>query len=379
MVQMRKWNDDLNNGEKSRYCRYLVGLPNAVIMKLTLFLAGLLLTFSATAKIWIVDSNAGSTAKDFTTLQAAHDGAAAGDTLYMIGSPNNYITGKVVFTKRLIVIGPGYFLNENPDTQASIAVAFVDSQVPLQCEELNFGPGSDGSAIMGMVILGRIVITTNNILIKRNYISQTGGCASTALDISGSNVMVVQNFFDPGTLNTGSSDVNVNAGFSNVLILNNYFAHNCAGCGAGVAAITSSGSSIEVSNNYILAATIVTNATVQNNIFNNGNTFSATSSIVRNNLHVGNVLPGGNGNQNNVNMSNVFLFSGTTDGRYQLKAASPAIGAGFGGVDAGMFGGAEPYVLSGIPPVPAIYSITAPLVGDKQLGLPVQVKVKSRN
>jgi hypothetical protein len=31
---------------------------------------------------------------------------------------------------------------------------------------------------------------------------------------------------------------------------------------------------------------------------------------------------------------------------------SPGLGAGFGGTDCGIFGGAEPYVLSGIPPIP---------------------------
>ncbi|MDZ7649736.1 MAG: hypothetical protein U5K54_22750 [Cytophagales bacterium] len=41
----------------------------------TILIVVLTLTSNVFGKIWIVDSNAGSTAKDFTNLQAAHDGA----------------------------------------------------------------------------------------------------------------------------------------------------------------------------------------------------------------------------------------------------------------------------------------------------------------
>ena len=40
--------------------------------------------------------------------------------------------------------------------------------------------------------------------------------------------------------------------------------------------------------------------------------------------------------------------------KYQLTGFSPAIGAGFGGVDAGAFGTNNPYRLSGLAPVPQI-------------------------
>ena len=43
-----------------------------------------------------------------------------------------------------------------------------------------------------------------------------------------------------------------------------------------------------------------------------------------------------------------------------LKPNSPAKGAGSGGTDIGMFGGVNPYVLSGIPSVPTFYQLTAP-------------------
>lgn len=50
-----------------------------------------LISASSFAKIWRLNNNPGITA-DFTSLQAAHDGAASGDTLYLESSPSSYAT-----------------------------------------------------------------------------------------------------------------------------------------------------------------------------------------------------------------------------------------------------------------------------------------------
>ncbi len=346
----------------------------------TLFLTCLLLlSIASFGKIWIVDSNAGSTSKDFTNLQAAHDGAVTGDTLYLIGSPVNYITTKVTITKKLIIIGPGYFLSENPDTQTNVASAFLNNSAGGVCEELEYAAGSEGSVLMGIEIIGRLVINTNNILIKRNHIRQEGACGLTMVTINGSNILFVQNFVD-GNLNSPVPLIQVSAGKSGISVGNNYLFHSCYGCGFGISALESSStSSLEVYNNIFTGGINVTNSIVQNNIFNGNNIFSATSSLIRNNFHTSSWLPGGNGNVNYANLNNIVVGAGSTDGQWKMKVGSPAIGAGFNGVDCGIFGGAEPYVLSGIPPIPTIYSLTAPTIGEKNTGLPIQIKVKSNN
>jgi hypothetical protein len=150
-------------------------------IKKSLCIVCVLLSFSAFGKIWIVDNNAGSTSKDFTALQAAHDGAAANDTLYLIGSPTNYLVSKITVTKKLVIIGPGFFLTENPDTQANTLSAIMASTVPFQCVSIEFAVGSEGSVIMGMEIRGGILITANNILVKRNHIQETS-CGTWNID-----------------------------------------------------------------------------------------------------------------------------------------------------------------------------------------------------
>lgn len=348
-------------------------------MKTLLVIILLLAAHFSFAKIWIVDSNAGSTAKDFTNLQAAHDGATAGDTLYLIGSPVNYITTKVTVTKRLVIIGPGYFLGQNADKQANVASAFLNNTAGGICEELEFAAGSEGSVLMGIEIIGRLIINANNILVRRNHISQEGVCNLTMITINGSNVLFTQNFVD-GNLNSGVPLVEVTAGKSGILIGNNYFFHSCFGCGGGVLALSSPAtSSLEVSNNIFAGGINVSNAIVQNNFFNTDNLFTASASLVRNNIHTNGYLPAGNGNINSSSLGLRFIDTGSTDGRWKLKATSPGLGAGFGGVDVGIYGGSEPYVLSGIPPIPSIYLFSAPATGEKNTGLPIQLKVKSNN
>ncbi|MFB3041480.1 MAG: hypothetical protein ACE1ZS_06720, partial [Candidatus Poribacteria bacterium] len=86
-----------------------------------------------------------------------------------------------------------------------------------------------------------------------------------------------------------------------------------------------------------------------------------------------------NGNQVNVDMNTVFEGSGSTDGQWQLKAGSPAIGAGTGGFDAGMFGETATYVLSGLPNIPAVHFFEAASVASEESRLPIQIKIKSHD
>ena len=65
----------------------------------------------ASAKIWRLDNVQNA---DFSSITTAHSSAASGDTVYVAGSVNNY--GSVTLTKKLTIIGPGYFLAENPQT-----------------------------------------------------------------------------------------------------------------------------------------------------------------------------------------------------------------------------------------------------------------------
>jgi hypothetical protein len=318
----------------------------------TLFLAT-----TAIAETWYVDNKPGATA-DFTDLQTAHDDASVqnGDIIYVAGSPTSY--GDLTCTKQLFIYGPGYFLGENENTQAY--------KVSAKTGTIVFDSGSEGSIITGIYCTYFIRAYTNDITIKRNYIDN-----AVNVDTGVSNIIIAQNYIDY----SNGSAIHVDGNCSNIIIKNNYLY-------GGYTINSNSSSELQIINNVMYGdLEEIYNSTIENNILRDGYyyTYSEQNNTVQNNLCNGDQFPAGNGNQLNVDMSTVFVYEGSTDGWWQLKDGSPAIGAGVNGEDCGMFGGDEPYVLSGLPPIPAVYYFNAPVSGSATEGLPVQVKVKAHN
>ena len=331
-----------------------------------------LLPKETSAKIWIVDRN-GNPLADFTTLQAAHDASAVvdGDTLYVSGSANGY--GDIILTKRLVVFGPGYFLDENLDPETSPLVA--------QANRVWFNPGSEGSVFAGFHVVGSgsftiaVQINASNITFMRNLVQPANG----GISILAPGFVVKQNYIQR-TNNSQYPLVSFGNVASNGILSNNYIGNN----NILEAIRRTSGTSglVEIEHNVIDGEVIAHNSRFRNNILFSG-PFVSSGSVVVNNIGDGSQFAGyppENQNQSNVDMSTVFMSpDGTTDGQWQLKPGSPAIGAGTSGTDVGMFGGATPYVLSGLPPIPKIYFFDAPTAGSQNQGLPVQIKVKSVN
>ena len=321
------------------------------------------------AKIWRVNNNPGMSA-DFTTLQAAHNGAASGDTLYLESSPTSY--GALTCTKKLAIIGTGYFLGENQGLQAS--------SLPSKADAIALNAGSSGTSIEGLSFnASDIAINTNNIVIRRNHFGAFANniVGSVNINNGASNILIVQNF---------AIIINNNAASTGILISNNYLAYfayygetytgNCLQLNVNTVAI--------IKNNIFRRGTVTAyNSNITNNIMYIG-FFNGSGNLVSNNIGNGNQFGTADGNKSNVSMATVFLGSGSYDGFFKLKAGSPAIEAGYGStpqtpVDAGMYGGATPYVLSGIPAIPAIYFFANQPVGSNSDPIDVQIKVRSNN
>jgi hypothetical protein len=93
-------------------------------------------------------------------------------------------------------------------------------------------------------------------------------------------------------------------------------------------------------------------------ILKNGITAIPTNgnSVASNNVCTVNCGIGSN-NISNAIWSNLFIdASPNTDEKFRLSATSMAIGAGVGGIDAGAYGGSDPYRISGLAPIPQITS-----------------------
>jgi len=350
----------------------------------------LFLATSASAKIWQVNNNPGVTA-DFTTLQNANDNAAVmdGDTLYVAGSPTSY--GSLSLTKELIIIGPGYFLDENPDTQAVTEAA--------KTGPINFKAGSDDSVIAGLTIhvtapsdTVAVLIDANvdSITITRNMI--TSDTSHTILiNESALGILIAQNYIVNSASPSGGVTVGV-AFDATVTITNNYIERTETGFAAiDTLAGVGGAADLEVRNNVIKGDLILKNTDFRNNIIRQGSItldVALTNTVEFNLGPVTTVLPAGVGNINIVDPDAEFIGPGSTDGQWQLSPGSNSVNAGdpdpqFNDLvngtrnDMGMFGGMTPYILSGLPPIPAIYSYQAQT--KSATTLPITVKIKSHN
>jgi hypothetical protein len=327
------------------------------------------------AKIWRINNNPGVTA-DFTDLQAAHNGAASGDTIHIEGSPTSY--GAATFNKKLIVLGPGYFLDERPNTQALLQSGKTGT--------ITFNMGSEGSVVMGLDFLSSgISIFTDDILIRRNKFSSPNGTTpdysigvinlyyhSNNSAIPSNNVIISQNY---------GVKIAVNYASTGVLITNNYIAFEAWGGDATTSTCLAANASaiLLVQNNIFRRGKVLTyNSNFTNNIMVNGQ-FEGTGNL--SSTQFGTT----NGNQSNVTMTNVFVGVATdvtAEGQWKLKVGSPAIGAGYGStagnpIDCGMYSGQNIYVLNGMPSMPAIYSFEVQPIGSNTDPIDVKVKVKS--
>ncbi|MEI7725114.1 MAG: hypothetical protein WCK09_08405 [Bacteroidota bacterium] len=293
---------------------------------------------------WRVN-NAGIPA-DFTTASAAVNSplVSNGDTVYFESSMFSY--GSVNFQKRLVVIGPGYFLGENDSTQAGLKPATLD-----QC---SFSPGSEGTIVKGMTMTGYFYISTSNITFEKNMIDN--------LQINaGSGSVILRNYIVTMGVNMAQ----------NVLISNNIITSVEQFANGFLVNVNASAT---VMNNIFLGKVYVRNSVFRNNICTatslSAPMFSGLNSIVENNIGASTQFGSLNGNQENVDMTTVFTYTGSTDGKYKLKPGSPAIAAGAGGVDCGAFGGNYPYTLSGMVSGPSVWYMN-------MNGIDVTVKAKS--
>lgn len=76
----------------------------------------------------------------YTTLQVAHDNANIGDIIYVEPSSSDY--GSLTCSKRLTIIGNGYFLSSNPNTPSEKQVS--------RAGNITFNSGSAQSSVSGM-------------------------------------------------------------------------------------------------------------------------------------------------------------------------------------------------------------------------------------
>ncbi|MBX2896893.1 MAG: hypothetical protein KF763_15710 [Cyclobacteriaceae bacterium] len=300
----------------------------------------------------------------YATLQAAHNAAVNDDIIYVEGSGAFYAGATI--TKRLTIIGPGYLLAENYPNFADVRPA----EFTFVTNAITFNAGSEGSIVTGcsgFVNDLNININVSNITVTRNRSIKVNinsdNTPLTGIVISKNYELRVSQF---------NSQVSISMIVSNNYVINIALSDNFSGI---------------FSNNIINGNLNLRNFSLLNNIFfaDNGSPL-LTNCTFSNNIDAralvnANAFGTTNGNMANVDKANLFVgvTGNSTDGQWKLKAGSPAIGAGLGGIDCGIFGGLDSYALSGIVATdyPTITSFTTSGVGNSTTPLTVKISTKS--
>jgi hypothetical protein len=321
-----------------------------------------------------VNNNPGVTGVNvYTTIQAAHDAAVAGDIVYVEPSSTQYAFATL--TKRLNIFGNGYFIQENAGANA-----------PQDTRESNvsglyFEAGSENSIVTGVTFSGGNVKVPNITIDRCKITSQLNLSYGGASPYTFGDNTIIKNCYITGYVN-GQAVVGTKGSVEKAVILNN----------------------IIVGGLYALKESVIKGNTFTNTILNYLNGAYLKDCIISDNIQVGsatfivssfpncvfsnnmavcnacNFFPTGNGNVNNVSSTNFFVTaSQTSDKDYQLAVGSPGLTAGTGGGQVGAFGGVVVYKLAGVGPNPIIINYLTSGVGNSSTPLTVNVTSKGTN
>jgi hypothetical protein len=328
------------------------------------------------AKSWRINNNPDVQA-DFRTLADAHISASSGDTIYLEPSLKCY--EGFTCTKKLVLIGAGYFLSENSPTQSSPLNSVV-------CGDITFNPGSEGSEMMGISISNNTVnLKTSYLVIRRNLIKTILFVYQTEVTLN--NLFITQNYIYniTGGVYLGHNYFIEGLVFSNNIVVNDFgfsYIKNKSDCPCYDQALYG-----QFTNNVFLGNVNIESSTLRNNIFYKSDfspnllKYNAYNTIEENIF--AKVLPWSDvvnyqipsSNIDNANMGTLFVGGASTDGKWQLQASNSIPIKD----KCGAFNGLNPYVLSGIPDVPTIYYLNVPPIVNQKDGINVTIKAKSNN
>lgn len=342
--------------------------------------------------IYTVDNNPGAIggANTYTGATALQDAIAdaaivAGDIIHVTRSSIDY--GAITIDRQLNIFGIGL----NPDTDGSerSEVSIVNITEPAAT-----GTRISGLHITTILNLGGTAGALNNLLIENSKIFRIQHTTNTT---TLTNLIIRNNVIGSGA-NAGTEEIIdlIQDYHANVIIANNVIYTKDNNVDGAITA--NNGTSVE--NNLFIGGDSNDDVfenfhgnTVKNNIFIGmgvNKTSGISNNTFENNLSTNCgggarcLFPSTNGNTKANNLENVNPLMANVPSGYTIDFStfnptlntvtpSPAIGAGEGGTDMGVFGGAAPMKLDGTL-IPLIQSLTLPSLILKGTDLPVQIK-----
>ena len=364
----------------------------------TIILSSVFVTSEAGATIWRVNNRSNYNG---STLYGENFGGSAaypvfaqinqavafaivnsGDTLHVEGSTTTYDFSTI--TKKLVIIGTGYLLTDNPKTS--------NTSLETKISRIVFNSGSASSQLIGvsMVLAGNVAdavvyVNVNGVVIKRCRID-VGVQFGTSL----ADIYILQNYFS-NTSVTNALQTNGNVFFvpPTEITFNNNICRKTLTWGDPLANPTTLWPILQCNNNVFDGPD---NLATPNLAFSTGEfknniimpvkakvNISASAGMIAYNIGTLSTQFGTTDNNLVVAaITSLFISSTSTDGAYQIANGSQANNTGSDGTDRGAFGGAaviNRYTLSGLAAIPVIYQITSS--GATFTNLPVTISART--
>ncbi|MCD4730559.1 MAG: hypothetical protein K8R74_08155, partial [Bacteroidales bacterium] len=299
------------------------------------------LSLISNATVWRLNNIEGVDADFKINLQDVINNVTSGDTIHVEPSPFSY--GGATISKKIVLLGAGYWLNENDSTQANKENSII--------ENLVLNPGSEGSVVCGLFLYHefpsswiQIEINADSITIQRNYFygrlsSCSGGqCTGYNIAIYGTRkaIVVQQNWIESNHYGYYAECIHIDNIPDDIVIKNNFlkpYSTLASAYGLAISEATSHETTgLVINNNVIWGNIFIYNALHVNNILLTGSYYNGTGGLTANNLCNENQYPDINNNQQYIDMSTVFVDHDLNiDNGYILAPGSAAIDAAYNG------------------------------------------------
>ena len=303
--------------------------------KTFLILAVAAMCGAAQATILRVNNTTGSGAP-YSDLNAAIEAASAGDTIMIDGSPISY--GDVTISKKLVLMGPGYWKVENGISSEGASSA--------QLKKVTIEKPADGLVLRGIYISNVLTIKAPNVVINRCLLDYY----ITLNDNTASKCIIHQNWLKG--IKGGQSSYPSYAQITNNIFVNGNYDETIYYLNEAYIAYNT----FAFSYGSYADASSCTNCTFEKNIAKKFGTMSTCSLI------------------DNYTYENTQYTNRNTDLTIKnQKIEDTDILAGVTG--RGAFAGDDPYVISGIPAGPNIEDITVPATVEQGNTLNVTIKL----
>lgn len=320
-------------------------------------------------------------------VTAATGGTAttSGDTIMVYGQNGSAPWAFNNLNKKLVIIGSGYF--HYPSTSWTNFNPNLQNYQPASHVYIRLEAGSDGTQVTGCYMPSYnsySVLANNNGATSLNNVKFSNCYFVAYVNMTNGNFDNWE--FSRCYFQTNIDADNSTAKLTNFKIFNSLFSNTSAqlylsaipGQFGIIENCNFTGGRLNLNNHSFI---------IQNCIFSHSYLNSNYSASTFNNCVFDNTpspAVNGSGNVLAVNNTNLYVAYPTqgtfsNDERFKLKAGSPAIGVGISGVDCGAFGGVNPYKLSGIPAIPAVYKLTAPGSSANSNPYTITFSIRSNN